>query len=323
MLESHGSFLRKSPTGVADEARQLCKDLCKAIEAVPKDTPFRDETFEPFCESLSGRNEAKVFRELSHLIVPPAERLALQDDKKLERLKWLVEGVDEVWSNAQTLAGPPPKPDYCVGFKRSVFTDQQLQNLRPWTGNTFKGDTSLVMATSTMLFPFLACEVKCGREALDVADNQNAHSMTIAVRGVVQLFQAVRRGSEVDRQILGFSFSHDNQSVRIYGHYAEVKEADIRYYRHDIRKYDISDCNDRDKFTAYGITMRIYQEWMPNHLQRLCSAIDDLPMDSSSYRLRTAELTQSCGVNLRQHLVPPGELGLHPCHAAHLEEKGH
>lgn len=87
MLESHGSFLKKSPTGVADEARQLCKDLCKAIEALPENTPFRDETFEPFCESLSGRNEAKVFRELSHLIVPPAERLVLQDDEKLERLK--------------------------------------------------------------------------------------------------------------------------------------------------------------------------------------------------------------------------------------------
>lgn len=143
-----------------------------------------------------------------------------------------------------------------------------------------------------MLFPFLACEVKCGREALDVADNQNAHSMTIALRGVVELFQAVGRGPEVDRQILGFSFSHDNQSVRIYGHYAEIKEAGIKYYRHDIRKYDITDCDGRDKFTAYGITMRIYQEWMPHHLKRLCSAIDALPIASSSNHLPTAELTQ-------------------------------
>jgi hypothetical protein len=38
--------------------------------------------------------------------------------------------------------------------------------------------------------------------------------------------------------------------------------------------------------------MRIYQEWKPNHLKRLCSAIDDLPIDFSSYRLPTAELTQ-------------------------------
>jgi predicted nucleic acid-binding protein len=44
------------------------------------------------------------------------------------------------------------------------------------------------MATWQMYFPFLTCEVKCGAAALDVAVRQNAHSMTLAVRGVVGLF---------------------------------------------------------------------------------------------------------------------------------------
>ena len=44
------------------------------------------------------------------------------------------------------------------------------------------------MATYYMYFPFLTCEVKCGAAALDVADRQNAHSMTLAVRGIVELF---------------------------------------------------------------------------------------------------------------------------------------
>ena len=30
-----------------------------------------------------------------------------------------------------------------------------------------------------LYFPFLACEVKCGARDLDVADRQNAHSMTL------------------------------------------------------------------------------------------------------------------------------------------------
>ncbi|KAM0267466.1 hypothetical protein ACHAQH_010108, partial [Verticillium albo-atrum] len=62
-----------------------------------------------------------------------------------------------------------------------------------------------------MYFPFLTCEVKCGAAALDVADRQNAHSMTLAVRAVVELFRLMKREDEVDRQILGFSISHDHR----------------------------------------------------------------------------------------------------------------
>ena len=87
-----------------------------------------------FFASICWESKAKVFRELTHLIVPPIEQLALQPEK-VKEFKWPVEGVDEVWSNAQPLAGAPPKPDYCVGFKRSVFTDQQLQKPEPWIGN--------------------------------------------------------------------------------------------------------------------------------------------------------------------------------------------
>ena len=46
--------------------------------------------------------------------------------------------------------------------------------------------------------------------------------MTIAVRGVVELFRNVRRAMEVQRNILGFSILHDDKTVRIYGHYAEI-----------------------------------------------------------------------------------------------------
>ncbi|KAH7146604.1 hypothetical protein B0J13DRAFT_606829 [Dactylonectria estremocensis] len=123
-----GSFLRKSHSGIADEARVVCKELCENFDPLPHDTPLDDDTFESFCDSLLGRYGAKIFRDLSHLIVPPAEPLALRGHKKL---KCLVEGVDEVWCNARPLTGPPPKPDYCVGFRRSAFTARQLQKLEP------------------------------------------------------------------------------------------------------------------------------------------------------------------------------------------------
>jgi hypothetical protein len=37
-----------------------------------------------------------------------------------------------------------------------------------------------------MYFPFFTCEVKCSARSLRVADNQNAHGMTLAVRGVAR-----------------------------------------------------------------------------------------------------------------------------------------
>lgn len=93
------------------------------------------------------------------------------------------------------------------------------------------------MSTYYMYFPFLTCEVKCGAAALDIADRQNAHSMTLAVRGVVELFRVVKREEEVNRQILAFSVSHDHCSVRIYGHYAVIDGKDVQYYRHTIHKF--------------------------------------------------------------------------------------
>ena len=62
-----------------------------------------------------------------------------------------------------------------------------------------------------MYFLILTCEVKCGAVTLKVADRQNAHSMTIGVRGIVELFKYVKRERELDREILAFSITHDNE----------------------------------------------------------------------------------------------------------------
>lgn len=78
-----------------------------------------------------------------------------------------------------------------------------------------------------MYFPFPTCEVKCGGAALDVADRQNAHSMTYAVRDTVELYRAVKREKELHREILTFSISRDHRSVRIYGHYAIIEKDKI------------------------------------------------------------------------------------------------
>ncbi len=101
--------------------------------------------------------------------------------------------------------------------------------------------------------------------------------MTLAVRAIVELFRLVGRVTEVHREILAFSISHDNCSVRIYGHYPVIDGKDTKYYRHPIRKFDITELEGKEKWTADRFTKNVYNLWMPEHLERIRSAIDQLP----------------------------------------------
>lgn len=150
------------------------------------------------------------------------------------------------------------------------------------------------MATYYMYFPFLTCEVKCDGAALDIADRQNAHSMTLAVRATVELFRLVSREMELHREILAFSISHDHRSVRIYGHYPVIDGKDTKYYRHPIHTFDFTALDGRDKWTAYKFTKNVYEVWMPNHFKQLCSAIDKIPADLD---FSVPQLSQSLGLS--------------------------
>jgi hypothetical protein len=61
-----------------------------------------------------------------------------------------------------------------------------------------------------MYFPFLIYEVKCGATALNVIDRQNTHSMTIVVRGIIELFRLMKREKELYREILAFLVSYND-----------------------------------------------------------------------------------------------------------------
>ncbi len=188
VLATKGSFMGKFELGITEESKRLCRTLLSAEQSVPRDTLFHDEKFEETCQSLRARNEAMVVRDISPLICPPAQVLRIYGAKDLKPLNG---SVNEGWNCSIPCYGPRPQPDYSVGFGRSAFTDDQLNKLTPFVGEVTDTFTSYFMATWQMYLPFLACEVKCGAAALDVADRQNAHSMTLAVRGTVELFRLV------------------------------------------------------------------------------------------------------------------------------------
>jgi hypothetical protein len=65
-----------------------------------------------------------------------------------------------------------------MGFGRSAITDDQLEKLKPFVGEVPDTFTSHFMATWQMYLPSPMCEIKCGAATLDIADRQNARSMT-------------------------------------------------------------------------------------------------------------------------------------------------
>ncbi|OBT69336.1 hypothetical protein VE03_01031 [Pseudogymnoascus sp. 23342-1-I1] len=264
----------KSELGIADVSKSLCRTLLEKEQTVPQESLFRDDLFENFCEKIQNRNEARVVQDIARLIVPSAETLATLGSKHLESL---VESINEGWNNSIPITPTRPQPDYAVGFGREAFTEDQIKRLQPFVGELT--DTFYFMATYYMYFPFLTCEVKCGATALNVADRQNAHSMTMAVRGIVELFRLVKREKELHQEILAFSISHDHQMVKIYGYYSIISGNKTTFYRHPIHTFDFTSLYSKEKWTAYRFTKNVYDIWMPTHLKRVCSVIDELPAD--------------------------------------------
>ncbi|KAK4896359.1 hypothetical protein LTR49_028148 [Elasticomyces elasticus] len=295
LLETKGSFMGKHEAGVGDVSKSFHRKLLDTEQTLPDNSLFRDDLFDKACQNLQNKNEAKIVQDISRLIVPSAEHLALFGAKDLEIL---VESVNEGWNNSIPLIKTRPQPDYSAGFRRSAFTNEQLQKLQPFVGDLT--DTSYFMATYYMYFPFLTCEVKCGAAALDVADRQNAHSMTLAIRGVVELFRLAKREKEVDREILAFSISHDHSTVRIYGHYPVIEGENTAFYRHPIRKFDFTEQDGKEKWTAFKFTKNVYDVWMTIHFARICSVIDELPLDIAFEVSRPSDSRVSKATGLSQ-----------------------
>lgn len=283
---------------VTEGSENLCQTLLKNEKErkVPDDPLFHNDVFAAFCEMLEGRNEAKIIRDLSLRLVPSAEAEALCG---ANHLRCVVESVNEGWNSSIPAAGPRPQPDYAVGFRKQAFTSSQLKKLQPCLGELT--DQSYFRATYYMYFPFLTCEVKCGAEApLDIADRQNAHSMTLAVRAVALLYQVAGCEKQVHRKVLAFSISHDHRNVRIYGHYPVFHGKSIEYYRHMIDSFDITARGGKEKWTALNFTKNLYHDWVPRHLEELRSIIDKIPLDYLTRRESLQQQQQEARLSLNE-----------------------
>ena len=134
----------ESDLGITDASKSLCRTLLEREPEVPQDSLFRDDLFHKTCQKVRDRNEAMVVQDITRLIAPSAETLAIYGATDLQHL---TESVSEGWNSATPVYGPRPEPDYSVGFGRSAFTDFQLEKLKPFVGELTHTYTSYFMGT--------------------------------------------------------------------------------------------------------------------------------------------------------------------------------
>ncbi|KAK8172644.1 hypothetical protein BKA80DRAFT_214964 [Phyllosticta citrichinensis] len=100
------------------------------------------------------------------------------------------------------------------------------------------------------------------------------------MRSIIELFRCVNRAHEINGEILAFSVTYDTSWIQIYGHYADVSERNVQFYRHDIlgNPWAYRERSaDTDRWLSYQFIKSLYKDWAPRQFQRICSAIDDLP----------------------------------------------
>lgn len=114
--------------------------MLKKEQTVPQDSLFRNDISKKSCWKIEDRNEARVMQGISVLIVPSAVILATYGATHLD---CLIEGVNEGWTGSIAVEGSSrPQPDYSVRFRRSIFTDEQLNKLDPLIGSIMRPHSS-------------------------------------------------------------------------------------------------------------------------------------------------------------------------------------
>ncbi|OJD17361.1 hypothetical protein AJ78_02546 [Emergomyces pasteurianus Ep9510] len=212
---------------------------------------------------IRGEDETKVIRDIAQLIVPSAEILADTGAKRLEILR---ETTNAYWVNTIPFIRPPgsrpaprPQPDFGLGFKRDAFSREQLQSYN-------------LISVTPLLIPQRSQSI-CYVTWFDYA------------------LSPCRPGERTAREINGFSISHSDADVRIYGHYAVVKGRDIKFYRHSVAEFSISPTAEGDqRWKAYTFVRNVYDLWIPEHFNQICSAIEMLPADLNCETFNQSEI---------------------------------
>ncbi len=257
---------------VTAESKEMCQALLGLDELAPAYNWCSEEMYIKIFQRASKCNEERVRRDLTPHIVPSAELLYVVDQETtLENVR---EEMSGDWTKCSLLGGTQPRPDYAYGLSSATFTGGERAKLENYTN--INNPTKF---TESMYFPFLLCEAKCGKKNINDADRQNVHSASIAVNAIIQLCRTAGEDSaqSLSGHILVFSISHDNERVKIYGHFPIIRDGRTTFHRYYVHDYSLDGHYGRDRNTGSNFTRAVYRDFYPLHLQRIQQAVARLP----------------------------------------------
>ncbi|WPG98973.1 Hypothetical protein R9X50_00177500 [Acrodontium crateriforme] len=286
VLERYGIMFNDLDTReeLSVESKEMCKTLLDAGNYGQAYFSLSESKFLKVWQRARKGNEERVRRDLTPLIVPSAELLYLVDGE--DGLEHVAEEISVEWGKCENLGGTIPKPDLAVGLSHTMFSEEEKAKLQNHT--SFASPTKV---TDALFFPFLVCEAKCGRRNVNDADRQNIHSASIAVNAIVQLYRAVDTdmAKTLSGQILVFSVSHDNERVKIYGHFPLIRNGKITFHRYYVDDYSLDSHYGRDRDKGSNFTRAVYRIFYPRHVQRIRDALTKL--DDPITRLVMSEIS--------------------------------
>ncbi|OAL23489.1 hypothetical protein AYO22_06539 [Fonsecaea multimorphosa] len=186
-LEARGSSASSSPAGLNKDDASLCEKLVSPTPMSSEERSFM-EKMPVRGDNLESLSDLGVFKELFDLILPSAVQQRVQGGI-------LRECFDLNWANAVPVYGPFPRPDHTYGLRPSNLTPAQKRKL-----NIMSFNKSYLAARYDIWFNFLTSFVKSGTAACDIAERAAMHAMTVALRGIVDLYRRANRVSAVYRR---------------------------------------------------------------------------------------------------------------------------
>lgn len=273
-LQRYGIVFDELPSEgmLTRESRGMCTALLDSNELPPAYNSCSAETFLKMFTRATKCNEERVRRDLTPHIVPSAELLyVLNGDTALENVR---EEMSGDWTQCAPLGGTRPRPDYAYGLSSATFTEEECAKLKDYTNSN-----NPTKFTDSMYFPFLVCEAKCGKKNINDADRQNAHSASIAVHAILQLFRTAgeEHARSLSGHILVISVSHDNERVNIYGHFAVLRDGATSFHRYRLDDYILDYHQGRHRNRASNFTRAVYRDFYPMRLERIQRAVARLP----------------------------------------------
>ena len=135
------------------------------------------------------------------------------NNQKTENLVYQDDVAWSAWGSVKPGLLPTPKPDLCIGFKKSAFTSSELEKLTsPYAnGRTFA--------------PRLTLEVKTALQGMKVAKRQNANNMIQLLEADYALLKTNQMHELMERRIRFISTAHDT-NMQIYDAWFYVFDSD-------------------------------------------------------------------------------------------------